>query len=85
VRKKKMSNKKSTNTAKLGKHSDILTKRELEVLALLPLAKTNREIAHELVIVEATVERHLHSIFRKMGFKSRVEAAVYALVHNIGN
>ncbi len=54
-----------------------LTKREMEVLKLLAQSKNNKEIAKELYISEETVKSHIKSIFRKLGFKSRTEAASY--------
>jgi DNA-binding NarL/FixJ family response regulator len=59
-----------------------LTSRELDVLRLLVEAQTNAEIAFNLGISEKTVEKHLESIFKKLGVASRVEAAVLAVREN---
>ncbi len=56
-----------------------LTRRELDVLRLVVEAKTNGEIGVMLGISEKTVEKHLDTIFRKLGVASRVEAAVLAV------
>ena len=56
-----------------------LTHRELDVLRLVVAAKTNGEIGVLLGISEKTVEKHLDTIFRKLGVASRVEAAVLAV------
>jgi ATP/maltotriose-dependent transcriptional regulator MalT len=56
-----------------------LTRRELEVLRLLALAQSNREIAQELVLSEKTVERHLSHIFTKLQVSSRTAAARMAV------
>ncbi len=56
-----------------------LTRRELDVLRLVVEAKTNGEIGMTLGISEKTVEKHLDTIFRKLGVTSRVEAAVLAV------
>jgi two-component system, NarL family, response regulator DegU len=56
-----------------------LTHRELDVLRLVVAAKTNNEIGLQLGISEKTVEKHLDTIFRKLGVASRVEAAVLAV------
>jgi DNA-binding NarL/FixJ family response regulator len=56
-----------------------LTRRELDVLRLVVQAKTNGEIGVTLGISEKTVEKHLDTIFRKLGVASRVEAAVLAV------
>jgi len=59
-----------------------LTAAEKRVLALVSLAKTNKEIAFALNISPATVKRHLENILRKLSLKSRVEAAIYGLIVN---
>ena len=56
-----------------------LTPREREVLAELVQGKGNRQIAEALTISEATVENHLHHVFRKLGVASRGAAIVYVL------
>jgi DNA-binding NarL/FixJ family response regulator len=56
-----------------------LTPREMDVLRLVVEAKTNGEIGMLLGISEKTVEKHLDTIFRKLGVASRVEAAVLAV------
>lgn len=58
------------------------TPREMEVLQMVVEGKTNAEIGLNLGISVKTVEKHLDSIFRKMGVVSRVEAAVMAVREN---
>jgi DNA-binding NarL/FixJ family response regulator len=53
-----------------------LTPRELEVFRVLPDGEGNRELARRLGIAERTVKAHLTSITRKLGLRSRVEAAL---------
>ncbi len=55
-----------------------LTNRENQVLDQVTAGKTNREIAVILSISEKTVEKHLETIFRKLGVESRTGAAVWA-------
>jgi len=55
-----------------------LTTREREVLALIRLGQTNKEIAAKLVIEEVTVKVHVRHILRKLQVRSRTEAAVLA-------
>jgi DNA-binding NarL/FixJ family response regulator len=52
-----------------------LSRREVEVLRLLAAARTNREIAEELVLSRRTVDMHVRNILRKLDCRSRVEAA----------
>jgi len=56
-----------------------LTSRELEVLRQMVAGKSNQEIAFQLAISEKTVEKHLEEVYSKLGVKSRVSAAVYAI------
>jgi ATP/maltotriose-dependent transcriptional regulator MalT len=60
-----------------------LTDREAEVLTCLAAGRTNREIAHALVISEKTVARHLSNIFTKLGVTSRTAATAYAHQHGL--
>lgn len=55
-----------------------LSKRELEVLALLAEGLTNPEIAERLVISEHTAHRHVSNILRKLELPSRAAAASLA-------
>jgi DNA-binding NarL/FixJ family response regulator len=49
--------------------SDALTPREAEVLASMAEGRSNAGIAHELVITESAVEKHVSSIFAKLGLE----------------
>jgi DNA-binding NarL/FixJ family response regulator len=62
-----------------GETDKKLTPREMDVLRLIVEARTNGEIGLALGISEKTVEKHLDTIFRKLGVASRVEAAVLAV------
>jgi DNA-binding NarL/FixJ family response regulator len=46
---------------------DDLTRRERQVLALIAEGRSNTGIAHELVVTVAAIERHVTSIFDKLG------------------
>ena len=59
--------------------SDPLTEREVEVLGLIARGLTNRQIADQLVISEATVRTHVGNILGKLHLASRTQAALYAL------
>ena len=56
-----------------------LSQREVEVLRLVALGKSNREIGDELVITEGTVRRHVSNVYQKIGANNRSEATSYAL------
>ncbi|HKZ26339.1 MAG TPA: response regulator transcription factor [Rubrobacteraceae bacterium] len=56
-----------------------LSGRELEVLLLASRGLSNRQSAHHLRLSEATVKRHLASLYPKMGVSSRGEATRKAL------
>ena len=52
-----------------------LSRREREVVRLLAVGRTNREIAQELFLSPRTVDMHVRNILRKLDCRSRVEAA----------
>lgn len=56
-----------------------LTDREREVLQFLAEGRTGREIAEQLVLSPATVERHRANLMAKLGLHSRAELIRYAL------
>jgi non-specific serine/threonine protein kinase len=56
---------------------DGLTGREREVCALVARGLSNRDIAQELVITQATVEVHVKHILNKLGYRSRLQIAVW--------
>jgi ATP/maltotriose-dependent transcriptional regulator MalT len=60
-----------------------LSERELQVLHLLAVGKTNRAIADELFISEKTVARHVSNIFDKLGVSSRSAATAWAYQRNL--
>jgi DNA-binding NarL/FixJ family response regulator len=60
-----------------------LTRREAEVLGLVAVGKSNREIAAELFLSDKTVARHLANIFAKLDLSSRTAAAAYAFEHGL--
>ncbi|MGW6695679.1 LuxR C-terminal-related transcriptional regulator [Rhodococcus sp. NPDC054953] len=59
-------------------HREALSRRELEVLALLPTPLSASEIASELFVSVNTVRSHVKSIHRKLEVTSRADAVVAA-------
>jgi DNA-binding NarL/FixJ family response regulator len=60
-----------------------LTSRELEVLKRIVAGRSNKEIAQDLIISEATVKTHINSILSKLGVSDRTQAATSALQRGI--
>lgn len=56
-----------------------LSEREIEVLGLLTLGKTDQEIAKQLVLTDVTIRTHISRIITKLGLKNRVQAALYGI------
>jgi two-component system nitrate/nitrite response regulator NarL len=63
---------------------DKLTPREREILGFIALGHSNKEIARSLEVAESTVKIHVQNLLRKLKLSSRVQAAVYAVEHGIG-
>jgi predicted ATPase/DNA-binding CsgD family transcriptional regulator len=55
----------------------VLTPRELDVLKLVALGLSNRDIGRRLILSEHTVKRHLANILRKLNLPSRAAAAAW--------
>ena len=63
---------------KTSTRPDSLTQREVEILHLIGMGKTNKEIASKLFVRVQTVANHLTRIYSKTGTGNRTEAAIYA-------
>ena len=61
-----------------GPEPEVLSQRELEVLALVAGGSTNRDAAARLFISEATVKTHLLHIYAKLGVTDRAAAVAEA-------
>ena len=59
-----------------------LTRRELEIVRLVAVGRTNREIAHQLFLSPRTVDMHVRNVLAKLGCRSRTEATGRA--HELG-
>lgn len=62
---------------------DVLSEREIAVLQLAASAMSNIQIASRLSLTEATVKRHLHNIFTKLGAVSRIDAVNKAVARSL--
>jgi DNA-binding NarL/FixJ family response regulator len=60
-----------------------LSSRELEVLRLIALGKTNKSIAGHLFLAEKTIDRHVSNILAKLDVPSRAAATAYAYEHKL--
>jgi DNA-binding NarL/FixJ family response regulator len=60
-----------------------LSEREVEVLTLVAQGASNKEIARQLWISDATVKTHLTHIYGKLGVNDRTSAATAALQRGI--
>jgi DNA-binding NarL/FixJ family response regulator len=56
----------------------VLTAREVQILQMLEMGLSNRDIADQLCIALHTVKNHVHSVLRKLGVGTRTEAAAYS-------
>jgi len=56
-----------------------LSPREREIVDLLVLGRSNKEMADQLSLSSDTIKAHLQHIFRKIGVSSRLEAVVFFL------
>lgn len=53
-----------------------LSRREIEILQMVAIGLSNKEIASKLVIAEGTVKNHLTNIFNKLGARDRMQAVL---------
>lgn len=60
-----------------------LSHREMMILGEVAQGKTNIQIAESMNLAEKTVRNHVSAILAKLGLKNRIEAATYAVRHNI--
>lgn len=60
-----------------------LTERESAILKCLAAGMSNKLIARELDIMESTVKVHVRNLLKKLKFRSRVEAAVWAVANQL--
>ena len=62
-----------------------LSQRELDIIRALAEGHSNKAIAKELSITEATVKVHLKTVLRKLGASNRTQVAIWAVQHGVTN
>jgi DNA-binding NarL/FixJ family response regulator len=60
-----------------------LTTREVEVLRLLALGLSNKDIAGRLVISPKTIGNHIEHIYTKIDASNRAGASLFAMQHGL--
>jgi DNA-binding NarL/FixJ family response regulator len=63
--------------------SDLLTRREIEVLQLLAEGYSNAQLAQMVWVTEDTIKFHLSNIYQKLKVTNRTEASRWAHVHGV--
>jgi len=61
--------------------NEVLTSRQIEILAQVAVGASNDEIADRLNISSHTVKTHLYNIFKKIKVTNRLQAALWAAKH----
>ncbi|WP_019585942.1 response regulator [Deinococcus apachensis] len=64
---------------------ETLTPKEVIVLQLIARGYSNRDIAADQGVTEATVKTHVSRLLSKLGLESRTQAALYALRHGLAS
>ena len=73
----------SLQTSTVENPIENLTHREFEILSAIAGGNSNKVIARKLGITEGTVKVHVKNMLKKLGLKTRVEAAVWAVEQKI--
>ena len=66
-----------------NKNTYQLTPREMDILHYIAKGWSNKDIARELGIVDGTVKLHVRAVLKKLGVKSRVQAAILAVSESL--
>ena len=61
--------------------ADKLSPRQVEILSMIAVGQTNKEISEKLYISPNTVKNHLYAIFKKINVTNRIHAALWAAVN----
>jgi DNA-binding NarL/FixJ family response regulator len=60
-----------------------LSERERDVVRLIALGLSNKEISAKLTLSEKTIKNHISRIFSKLNVTARTQAAIHAIKHGI--
>lgn len=75
-----------TGTSERVRVGDVaLSQREVDIIRRLADGHSNKAIAKELTITEATVKVHLKTVLRKLGATNRTQVAIWAVQHGLTN
>jgi len=74
---------KETTIPPKGRNVYKLTPREMDILNHIAKGESNKHIAGELGIVDGTVKLHVRQVLKKLGVKTRVQAALLAVSENL--
>jgi len=66
-----------------GDEAARLTPRQLQLLRALAAGRSNKELAHDLEISEATVKGYLKDLYARLGVSSRAGAVGFGLRHGL--
>lgn len=72
----------NANAHRMPVADPVLSEREREITMLVAQGRSNVEIGRELSISHKTVEKHLGSAYRKLGFSTRAQLAAYVSRHD---
>jgi two-component system response regulator NreC len=71
----------SADQAIRGRGTPSVSEREKQVLRMMAVGHSNKEIAEELSIAIKTVEVHKANAMRKLGLRGRIDVVRYAILH----
>jgi DNA-binding NarL/FixJ family response regulator len=67
----------------VGAKLKTLRQREWQVLQLIAMGQSNREIAQQLSLTENTIEKHVSNLLQKLGLVSRAMMMVFIYTHHL--
>lgn len=73
----------SPSRTRLPELPDPLTEREIEILELIAVGRSNTEIAADLYLSQSTVKTHVGRVLAKTGSRDRVHAVLWAFRHGL--